>query len=100
MSTPVTVWDVRESRWQQGPAEGRSAWLRAHGLPAGMLYRAEFYPGSPPSVRVFCYAPDDQGRRHWNENHIPGPHDHSACDAAREEPRDVPLDGLPPRELW
>jgi hypothetical protein len=47
-----------------------------------------------PSVRIFCYALNDDGKRHW----APG-HDRDACGVAREEPRDVLLDELPPPEL-
>jgi hypothetical protein len=94
---PLAAWDVRDAGWFRGPFAERSAWLKEHGLPVHKMYRMEFYPGA--AVRIFCYRLNEAGRRGWNEHHVPGPHDHSACDAAREEPRDVLLDGLPPEEL-
>jgi hypothetical protein len=98
VTEPVAVWDAREDRWRDH-WEARRNWLRAAGLPS-MMYRVEFRDGDPPSGRIFCYALDADDRRHWAPGHVAGPHDHDACDVAREEPRDVLLHDLPPRELW
>lgn len=96
---PLAVWDTREDRWWDH-REARSNWLKAAGLSGVMMYRIEFRDGDPPSGRIFCYALDADGKRHWAPGHVAGPHDHDSCDVAREEPRDVPLHALPPRELW
>lgn len=99
MTEPMRTWDVREKGWQDSRGPARTAWLRAHGINDAYIYRAEFYPGSEPYVRIFCYHSNEQGQRHWNDAHVPGPHDHSNCGPAVQEPRDVPLDELPPEEL-
>jgi hypothetical protein len=101
MSEPLAAWDTREDRWRDH-REARSNWLKAAGLSGVMMYRIEFRQAAgKPSGRIFCYALDADGKRHWAPGHTPGqPHDHDACDVVREEPRDVPLHALPPRELW
>lgn len=102
---PLAVWDVREASWWPLQEE-RCGWLRAAGLTPLKLYRIEFWLTDAPFARVWAYALSEQGKPAWNEQHMryiadPGkPHDHSGCDAAREPPRDVPLDALPPEELW
>jgi hypothetical protein len=98
--TPVATWDASEPGWFDGPHEARSAWLKANGL-GGMLYRIEFFgrPGDAPMARIFCYHLNAHGHRHWTESHVPGPHDHSQCDAARVPPQVVRLAVLPPEDL-
>jgi len=96
---PVAVWDVRDDAWRRD-REAKTGWLKGHSLPAGQMYRAEFYLLDAPFARIFCYALNDEGRVHLNRHHVPGePHDHSLCEIAREEPRDVLLSELPPPEL-
>ena len=95
---PVAVWDVSDPVWRHG-WRPKSQWLRDQGLPVNQIYRAEFFLGDPPRVRIFCYALNEDGRKHWAPSHVQAPHDHDACGAAREEPRIVPLTGLPPRYL-
>lgn len=96
---PAAVWDSRDDAWFRGPFLERAAWLREHGLPALKMYRAEFYIADAPFARIFCYALDHDGGRHWAPGHTQEPHDHSGCDVARERPRDVLLGELPPEEL-
>ena len=98
---PVAVWDATDEAWFRGAFLARAAWLKDNGLPAHKMYRAEFYhqPGDVPVARIYCYALDDGGRRHWTDSHQAGPHDHDQCDAAREEPQVIRLDALPPQEL-
>jgi hypothetical protein len=98
--TPLITWDVRYPGWQNGPREARAQWLKTAGLPVSQIYRAEFSGGSKPSARIFCYKLNGQNRKYWAPGHIRGAHDHDACHPAFEEPRDVPIDTLPPRELW
>ena len=95
---PLAVWDAREPDWLNG-REAKTQWLKKQGLPVNKMYRAEFLLTDAPCVRIFCYALDDRGLRHWAQGHVWTPHDHDACGAAREEPRIVPLSDLPPREL-
>jgi len=99
--TPVATWDVREDRWRD-KQEQRADWLKAAGMTGLSIYRIEFFgrPGDAPMGRIFCYHTDEQGKRHWTENHVPGPHDHDQCDVARVAPQIVRLYGLPPEELW
>jgi hypothetical protein len=101
MSTeaPVAVWDCREDRWWD-QHEARTGWLDEQGLLGRMIYRIEFRLIDAPVARIFCYALNAEGKRHWLPCHVPGPHDHSLCDVARLEPVNVLIDGLPPEELW
>jgi hypothetical protein len=98
---PVAVWDATDADWFRGPSRQRSAWLKAHALPVHRMYRAEFYArdGDMPVARVFCYALDASGRPHWSGSHRRGAHDHDQSDVAREPPRVVWLDALPPEDL-
>lgn len=100
---PLAVWDVGEAQWWHN-WEVKSQWLREHGLPVNEMYRIEFLPGEPPQARIFCYVLNEDGRKHWNENHAAyladrSDHDHSLCDVTREPPRIVPLSELPPLDL-
>jgi len=97
---PLAVWDCGQPEWLRD-REAKTAWLTERGFPVNAMYRAEFYATSDgPCARIFCYALNDNGKKHFNEHHVPGkPHDHDLCDAARDEPRDIPLDELPPMEL-
>lgn len=91
---PVAVWDVGDPGWRHD-REAKTRWLEEQGLPASDMYRAEFWLIDAPFARIFCYAHDDNGCRYC-AGHSPFPHDHLT---AKEPPRDVPLSGLPPREL-
>jgi hypothetical protein len=97
-TTPLAVWDVREASWFGALRPARAAWLEEHGLPALDLYRVEFYADGP-AARLFCFHRNAEGHRHWNDAHVPSPHDHDACGRAVEEPRAVPLSELPPPDL-
>jgi hypothetical protein len=100
VTEPVAVWDTREDRWWDH-WEARQNWLKAAGLTGLMMYRIEFRQvDGRPSGRIYCYALDAGGKRHWAPGHVAGPHDHDACDVAREEPYDILLHDLPPEELW
>jgi hypothetical protein len=96
---PLAVWDVREDRWWLD-RKFKSDWLHEAGLPRDVMYRIEFWLLDAPFARIFCFALDDDGRKHWAPGHIRGPHNHDSCHPAFKKPRDVPLDALPPRELW
>lgn len=101
VNTALAVWDVREPDWWTG-WRAKSDWARAQGIPVDDTHRIEFYLIDAPFARVFTYARDGQGRKHWNEHHTcrdSADHDHSRCDVARQPPYDLPLDALPPREL-
>lgn len=96
---PLAVWDVHDFGWWRN-WKLKSAWLKEHGLPGNSMYRAEFYLIDGPCARIFCYALNSDGRKHFAPGHKPGePHDHDACRIAEEEPRMVPLSSLPPAEL-
>ena len=92
-------WDARESAWLHRRQE-KEDWLDAQGLLGNQMYRIEFFLDPDwPRARIYCYHLDEDGRRHWNPEHVPGPHDHSICGPMVEPPRIVPLAALPPREL-
>lgn len=94
----VTAWDCREDEWWN-EREAKTEWLRSHALPFQWAYRMEFYD-APPRVKVFCYAPDAQGKRH--HVHAPGdctPEKHGPDCVARDEPRELMLAQLPPVAL-
>jgi len=94
---PVAVWDCGQPEWWHD-REAKTAWLKAHGLPA-LMYRAEFHD-DPPRAVIYCYARNSEGRRHFT--HPPGectPEAHGPQCVAREEPRTVLLSELPPAEL-
>lgn len=95
---PVAVWDASDPRWPDR-REAKVQWLRKQGLPVDQMFRAEFLLIDAPCARIFCYHLNEDGRRHLDHHHSQGPHDHSACKAAAEPPRIVPLSALPPREL-
>jgi hypothetical protein len=96
---PIAVWDAREPAWRRN-RQAKVDWLKEHGLPVNTMHRAEFYLIDAPCARIFCYALNEAGKRHWAPGHDPRqPHDHDRCGAAEEEPRMVPLDELPPLEL-
>jgi hypothetical protein len=97
---PVTVWDVSDPTWTWRHGwRLESQWLRRQGLPVNQIYRAEFFLGDPPCVKIFCYALNEDGRMYL-ECHDPSRvHDHDKCGAATEPPRMVPLNSLPPRGL-
>jgi hypothetical protein len=89
---PASVWDARDADWPNVLLQsGRAAWLTAHGLNAGQIFRAEFYLIDAPFVRVFTYARDEEGRVLI----VPGPQPHWRA----ADPEDVPLPELPPEEL-
>lgn len=96
---PRLVWDVREPGWFTPQRAQKTAWLEARGLPVDDLYRIEFYLEDTPVARLYCYHRDDLGRKHWGGSHVPGDHDHAACDVARMDPYDVPLRDLPDTSL-
>lgn len=97
---PLAVWDVKHESWFRQNWMGRRDWLRAQELPANQIYRIEFYLLDTPFARLFRYALNQDGRKHWIDAHTPGqPHDHEACHVAMLEPLDVPLPELPPSEL-
>jgi len=100
-TSPVTAWDVREPGWLKRREE-KTLWLREQDLPVNQLYRIEFFLTGVPRAQIFCYALNSEGRKHWNQEHMAAggdPHDHDACDVAREPPRVIPLSELPPRDL-
>ncbi len=100
MTEPWAVWDCRVPSWWDGFRGERQDWLRDHGLPLNILYRAEFYGPADPFARIFCYHLDEDGRKHWSEDHLGGmPHDHSACAIVVQDPVDIALDALPPEHL-
>jgi hypothetical protein len=84
---PAVVWDAGERAWLRD-RKAKSAWLEERGFPVNQMYRAEFYLIDAPFARIFCYALNDNGRKHGFCGSI-----------VREEPRDVLLDELPPTEL-
>ena len=96
---PLAVWDCNQPEWWHN-RELKTAWLAEHGLPGHSMYRAEFYLIDGPCARIFCYALNDEGRKHFAPGHKPGePHDHDSCRIAEEEPRMVLLPDLPPAGL-
>jgi hypothetical protein len=102
--SPRVMWDCREPGWfdPEDRWRARTRWLEDRGLTGLSLYRIEFRLIDGPSARLYRYALDGHGKRHWNEHHpVPAvPHDHSRCAPAVLEPYDVMLAGLPPEELW
>lgn len=89
---PAAVWDARTADWKNMLLQsGRAAWLVAHGLNAGRIFRVEFYLIDAPFVRVFTYARDEDG----HPVIVPGPHPQAAV----ADPEDVLLTDLPPQEL-
>ena len=99
LAAPLAVWDVREDPWWD-KYYARRDWLKAAGLPARKMYRVEFFLFDAPFARIFCYALNKEGCRHWAPGHAQAPHDHDACSPVYEAPCDVLLEDLPPRELW
>jgi hypothetical protein len=88
---PVSVWDARGRDWENPQQAGRCAWLKANRFNAAEIYRAEIYVlDDEPFIRVFTYARNEHGLLHL----VPG-----TRTAAVAAPMDVPILGLPPKEL-
>jgi hypothetical protein len=92
--TPLATWDVHDTRWWDRFKE-RSTWLKEHGLPANEMYRCEFFLIDAPFARIFMYERNAQGRVLL----MPDP-GWSCWQPVCANPHDVPLDSLPPWELW
>jgi hypothetical protein len=87
---PLSIWDARDRNWCNPQQAGRLAWLRANRFNAAEIYRAEFYLLDGPFARVFSYARNEHGLLHL----VPG-----TKTAAVAAPMDIPILGLPPKEL-
>lgn len=87
---PLSVWDARDRNWWNPQQAGRCAWLKANRFNTAEIYRAEIYLLDDPFIRVFTYTRNEHGLLHL----VPG-----TRVAVVAAPMDVPLLGLPPKEL-